>query len=91
MITIVSRHHLPRLTLLAMSLAVARPALAYESEALTNGGTINGRVRVVGEVVLLPPQPVYKHVAECGSTVRDDRLAVDRDRMLQYAVVTVGV
>ena len=76
------------LGLLAATLGAAG-AFAYESAPVTNGGTIEGRVRVVGEVVPLPPQPVYKHVAECGATVRDDRLVMEQGGMLQYALVTV--
>jgi plastocyanin len=89
MTTTTGRHYLLRLTLIAASFAVARPGSAYESSPVADGGTISGRVRVSGEVVPLPPQPVYKHIAECGSTVRDDRLVVDHDRMLQYAVVAL--
>jgi plastocyanin len=89
MATTAGRHRLLRRTLLAASFAVVRPGFAYESGPVANAGVISGRVRVVGEVVPLPPQPVYKHVAECGSTVRDDRLVMTPDRMLQYAVVAV--
>lgn len=75
--------------LLAATLAVTRPGFAYEGAPVTNGGTITGRVRVVGDVVPLPPQPVHKHVAECGRTVRDDRLVVGREGALEFAVVTL--
>jgi len=75
------------LTVLAATLAVTRIGSAYQGVPVTNGGTIAGRVRVVGDVVPLPPQPVYKHVAECGSTVRDDRLVVGSQGALEFAVV----
>jgi plastocyanin len=77
------------LSVLTAALAVTRLGVAYEGAPVTNGGTITGRVRVVGDVVPLPPQPVYKHIAECGHTVRDDRLVFGKQGALEFAVVTL--
>ena len=75
--------------LLLSILAGAEPALAYEGGPVTGGGTIGGQVRVTGDVTPLAPQRVYKHVKECGETVRDDRLVLGRDGALQYVVVSL--
>ena len=72
------------------TIAVAPVAVAYEGTGVTDGGTITGRVRVVGDVAPLPPQPVHKEIATCGSSVRDDRLVVAPGGALQFAVVTVN-
>ena len=87
--TFAGRYRCAGLTALAATLAVARFGFAYEGLPITNGGTIAGQVRVVGDVIPLPPQPVYKHIAECGSTVRDDRLVVGLRGALEFAVVTL--
>src|SRR5512144_1134426 len=78
------------LWVLATTFAAAAAAVAYEGTGVTDGGTITGRVRIVGDVVPLPPQPVHKEIATCGSTVRDDRLVVGDGGALQFAVVTVN-
>ena len=44
---------------------------------MTDGGTINGHVRVVGDIAPLPPQPVFKEKDYCGETVVDERLVTD--------------
>jgi plastocyanin len=65
------------------------PASAYDGGPLTDGGTIEGFVQVLGEVTPLPPQPVYKHLRECGKTVPDERLVVGEKAGLQNVVVTL--
>lgn len=62
-------------------------AAAYEGGPVTNGGTIAGSVRVIGAVTPLPPQPVQKHVEECGKTVRDERLVVGPNGALGNVIV----
>lgn len=80
----------PARVLVVALVASARLALAYEGGVVVHGGTVSGRVRVSGEVQPLPPQRVYKHVAECGETVRDDRLVMGPDGALQFAVVSLN-
>jgi len=79
-----------RLWMLAAALAAAPAAVAYEGTGVTDGGTITGLVRVVGDVAPLPPQPVHKELGVCGQTVRDDRLVTGTAGALQFAVVTVN-
>jgi plastocyanin len=64
-------------------------AAAYRETAVANGGRIVGMVRVVGDVVPLPPQPVFKEKEFCDTTVPDDRLMVDAAGHLGGAVVHV--
>jgi len=65
---------------------------AYREVPVPNGGTITGTVLVAGEVPALPPQPVYKQLEFCGSTVPDERLVVGPGGALANAVVElVGV
>lgn len=67
-------------------------ARAYEEREVPNGGAIVGSVRAVGEIVPLPPQPVWKHAKECGTTVPDERLVTDQSGGLGNVVVTlVGI
>jgi plastocyanin len=68
--------------------AAAAPA-AYREEAVSNGGTISGRVLVAGTVPKLPPQPVYKQHEVCGQTMPDERLEVGPGGALRYAVIQV--
>ena len=59
-----------------LMVAVASQA-AYRETLVTDGGTINGYVRVVGDIAPLPPQPVFKEKDYCGETVVDERLVTD--------------
>jgi len=63
--------------------------VAYDGGPVADGGTISGRVRVLGEVTTLPPQPVYKHPEECGKSITDERMVVGADGALQNVVVAV--
>jgi plastocyanin len=83
------RRHRVGLWVLAATFATVPGAHAYEGTGVTDGGTITGRVRVVGDVAPLPPQPVHKEMATCGHTVRDDRLVVGDGGALEFAVVRV--
>lgn len=67
----------------------ATGASAYRETAVANGGRIVGTVRVVGDFVPLPPQPVFKEKDFCGPSVSDDRLLVDAAGHLGDAVVHV--
>jgi plastocyanin len=60
---------------------------AYRDTQVTDGGGISGRVRVVGEIAPLPPQPVFKEKDYCGETVVDERLVTDAAGGLAGAVV----
>lgn len=60
---------------------------AYDAGTVTDGGTITGSVRVVGDLEPLPPQPVQKHLEECGKTVPDERLVFGANGVLQHVVV----
>jgi len=74
--------------LLAATLIVAAPAFAeYKEIEVTNGATIAGQVRVVGEIPKLPPQPVYKQKETCGTELPDPRLVVGKNGALQNAIV----
>jgi plastocyanin len=64
-------------------------AAAYRETAVADGGRIVATVRVVGEIVPLPAQPVYKEKEFCGITVTDERLVVDAAGHLANAVVHV--
>jgi len=74
---------------LAAILAAIPAARAYEGTGVRDGGTITGRVRVVGDVAPLPPQSVNKEMGTCGHAVRDDRLVVGDGGALEFAVVSV--
>jgi hypothetical protein len=69
----------------SMSLAAA----AYEGGPVADGGRIEGSVRVIGDATPLPPQPVYKHLEECGKTVPDERLVLGKGGALQNVVVAI--
>jgi plastocyanin len=70
-----------------MVLGAIRASAEYTEGPVTNGGSITGRIRVTGEVPVLPPQPVFKHQETCGSTIPDQRLQIGKDGALQSAVV----
>jgi hypothetical protein len=59
----------------------------YREEPVPDGGTVSGTVTITGEVELPPPQPVYKHLEVCGTTVSDERLVVGPQGALVNAVV----
>ena len=63
------------------------PASAYHEQAVEQGGTIVGQVRVVGEVPPLPPHEVYKHKDTCGVAIPDERILVGENGALANVVV----
>jgi plastocyanin len=72
----------------AALLVSSTPAGAgYRTQPVTEGARIVGTVRVVGEVVPLPPQPVYKEKEFCGGDIADERLVIDAAGRLAGAVV----
>jgi carboxypeptidase family protein len=78
------------LMLTSCLLFVAGPAgAAYREAAVKEGGRISGRVRVIGEMPALPPQPVFKQKEVCGETQPDQRLVTGNDGTLQNAVVSL--
>ena len=70
-------------------LAAVAPTRAYEERPVADAGSITGSVRLIGEVPVLPPQPVYKQAEYCGEAVRDDRLVTGNDGRLANAVVAL--
>jgi plastocyanin len=76
---------------LAVSLALLskKSAVAYEEVDVSDGGTIVGQIKVVGERPTLPPQPVFKNTDTCGKTVSDERLVVRPDGGIQGVVVNL--
>jgi hypothetical protein len=77
------------LVISTMVAAVAPAAGAYREIPVKNGGSITGHVRVVGDVPVLPPQPVFKQQETCGTTVPDERLVTGANGALRYAVVSL--
>ncbi len=74
-----------------LALGLAGVATAeYREEPVANGGGIAGRVRVTGDVPKLPPQPVFKHQEECGTSIPDERVVVDGAGGLSNAVVSLA-
>jgi hypothetical protein len=69
--------------------AAGPAAGAYREMPVQDGGSITGHVRVLGDVPVLPPQPVFKQQETCGKTVPDERLVVGAHGALRYAVVTL--
>ena len=63
-------------TFTAMLVVAVASQAAYRETLVTDGGTINGHVRVVGDIAPLPPQPVFKEKDFCGETVVDERLVM---------------
>lgn len=74
-------------TLTAVLVVAVAAEAAYRETQVTDGGGINGRVRVVGKSPPLPPQPVFKEREYCGETVVDERLVKDAAGGLAGAVV----
>src|SRR5262245_51776544 len=67
--------------------STARAGTGYRVQPVTDGGRIVGTVRVVGDVVPLPAQLVYKEKEFCGQGITDERLVVDPAGHLAGAVV----
>jgi plastocyanin len=61
----------------------------YREEAVVDGGAIAGTVLVAGEIPVLPPQPVFKELGFCGSSMVDERLVVGPGGALRNAVVHI--
>ena len=72
---------------LVVILGIGPAAAEYKEIAVTNGGAIAGRVRVTGEIPVLPPQPVFKHQETCGESIPDQRLLTGSDGALRNVVV----
>lgn len=74
-------------TCLVVAIASSQAAAEYKEIAVAHGGAIAGRVRVTGEVPVLPPQPVFKHQETCGASMPDQRLMTGSDGALRNVVV----
>jgi plastocyanin len=74
-------------TFTAMLVVAVASQAAYRETLVTDGGTINGHVRVIGGIAPLPPQPVFKEKDYCGETVVDERLVTDPAGGVAGAVV----
>jgi plastocyanin len=76
------------LLLLAGICLAARDARAeYRTVPVPHGGVVTGTVLAAGELPVLPPQPVYKQLEFCGSTLPDERLVAGPGGVLANAVV----
>lgn len=75
----------------AVSVWVWVPAASadYREVPVADGGTIAGTVSIVGDVPVLPAQPVYKEHKVCGQAVPDERLATGKGGALKNAVVSL--
>jgi hypothetical protein len=62
-------------------------AAEYREITVTNGARISGQVRMLGEVVALPPQPVFKEQEVCGVQLPDERLVLGKNGTVRNAVV----
>lgn len=67
----------------------AQVGRAYEQTAVTNGGTLVGRVTLQGDTKALPPQPVFKHMETCGEHVADERLVLSPDGGIRDVVISL--
>ncbi|MFI5396098.1 MAG: hypothetical protein ACHQ9S_11240 [Candidatus Binatia bacterium] len=72
---------------LAVAVGVGQARAEYKEVPVANGGAIAGRVRVTGEIPVLPPQPVFKHQETCGASVPDQRLLTGNAGALRNVVV----
>jgi hypothetical protein len=70
-------------------LAVHGAAADYREMPVADGGSISGSVLVAGDVPVLPPQPVYKQLEVCGTSVADQRLVTGPGGALANAVVAL--
>lgn len=68
-------------------LAVSPAVLAYHEQAVEDGATISGQVRVVGGVPSLPPHEVYKHKETCGAAIPDERIIIGENGALANVVI----
>jgi len=75
-------------TLLLLGLFTSFQALGYEEVAVTNGGTIRGKVRLSGSVPKLAPLDVTKFKEVC-QNVPNETLLVGPRQGIRYAVVTL--
>ncbi len=75
------------ITGLIVAASVSRAAAEYKEISVTNGGAVAGRIRVTGEVPVLPPQPVFKHQDICGTSMPDQRLLTGNNDALRNVVV----
>jgi len=74
---------------LALALAGTAVAGAYEEAEVSGGGTIVGRVKLVGARPTLPPQPVFKNTDTCGKTLPDEQLVVGADGGVRDVVASL--
>lgn len=59
----------------------------YREIEVQGGATIEGQVKVSGDVPVLPPQPVFKQKEICGTSMPDQRLVTGKNGALKNAVV----
>jgi len=75
-----------RLVLAALALVAAAPAFAYEGAAVSDGGTITGKVTYTGEV---PTRKIIvtKDASTCGANREDPQVVVGPSKGVKDAVV----
>jgi plastocyanin len=64
------------------------PIFAYEEVAVTNGGTIKGKVKLTGKAAKLPPVNITKFKDFC-QNVPNETLVLGPGQGVRYAVVTL--
>lgn len=75
-------------TLVLLGFFSSFPALAYEEVAVTNGGTIKGKVKLSGKAPKLPPLDITKFKEVC-QNVPNETLVIGPGQGVRYAVVTL--
>lgn len=76
--------------ILISTFAVTGAAFAYQSETVTDGGTIAGVVRLAGPVPKPTLLEVSKDLEVCGAhPIYDQSLVVAKDGGIRFAVVTI--
>ena len=77
------------LTCLALALALAAPAGAYEVVTVADGGTLSGSVKFAGTPPTLPPLAVNKNRDVCGDSKESEALVVGPDRGVRGTVILI--
>ena len=77
------------LPVLALALAAAAPAAAYEVVTVTEGGTLSGSVKFAGTPPKLEPLAVNKNRDVCGDSKDNEALVVGADRGVRGSVILI--
>jgi hypothetical protein len=77
------------LTVLALALAAAAPAAAYEVVTVAEGGTLSGSVKFAGTPPKLEPLAVNKNRDVCGDSKDNEALVVGPDGGVRGSVILI--